>query len=136
MMEEVKKVEMSAIEFVNATANLLEGYAKKHNMSKEVGYEVVIEPTNYKFERLDDTLWVSNPNGRDPAQEVKKRLDLATMKDAKKVTLAVKINFLENFLTECKKHKTNIRILNFEATRRQRKQKEYTALIDSVKAVF
>ena len=140
-MDNVKKVEgvkvVDGIEFVNATANLMEGYAKKHDLSKEEGYEILIEQTEYKLERLNDTLWISNPNGRDPSQQpFRKRLELATMKDAKKVTLTVKINFLANFIMQCKEHKDDMRILNFEATRRQQKQKEYTALIDTAKAVF
>ena len=127
---------MDAIEFINGVADLLTGYAKKHNFNKQIGYEILVKQTEFKVERLDDTLWVSNPNGKNASEVFTRKIELLNLKDAKKSTLNSKVNFLENFLMECKRHQTEIAILPFEATRKQKKQKEYTALIDSIKTVF
>ena len=127
---------MDGIEFVNGVTDLLEGYAKKHNFNKKIGYEILIKQTNFKLERLDDTIWISNPNGKNKAEEFTRKIELANLKDAKKSTLNSKVNFLENFLMECKKHQSEIAVIPFETTRKQKKQKEYTALIDSIKSVF
>ena len=127
---------MDGVEFVNGVADLLTEYAKKHNFNKQIGYEILIKQTNYKFERLLDTIWISNPNGINPAEQFTRKIELLNLKDAKKSTLNSKVNFLENFLMECKRHQTEIAILPFEATRKQKKQKEYTTLIDSIKSVF
>ena len=127
---------MDGIEFIKATSDRLEAYAKKHNFSKEEGYSILVAQTLYKFGRLGDLIWISNPNGKNKAEEFTRKIDLASLQDAKKVTLNSKVNFLENFLLQCAKHKSEIRVLKFEETRKQRSQKQFTELLEAIKTVF
>ena len=127
---------MDAIEFVNETADLLESYAKKHNFNKKVGYEILVKQTDFRVERLDDTLWVSNPNGKNASEVYTRKIELLALKDAKKTTLNSKIAFLEKFLLTASKNKSDIAILPFEQTRRQRKQQEFSVLLESLKSLF
>ena len=127
---------MDAIEFVNGVADLLTEYAKKHNFNKQIGYEILIKQTNFRVERLDDTLWVSNPNGKNPSEQFTRKIELLSLKDAKKTTLNSKIAFLEKFLLTASKNKSDIAILPFEQTRRQRKQQEFSVLLENLKSLF
>ena len=127
---------MDAIEFVNETADHLESYAKKHNFNKKVGYEILVKQTDFRVERLDDTLWVSNPNGKNASEVYTRKIELLALKDAKKTTLNSKIAFLEKFLLTASKNKSDIAILPFEQTRRQRKQQEFSVLLESLKSLF
>ena len=127
---------MDAKEFITVNCKRIETFANGKKFSKEKGYEVMILGRQEKFERLDNTVWVTNPNGKDPNELFPKKIELENLDNVKKSTLRSKIRFLENFLMTCKGNKSNIRVVPFEKTRKQKKEQEFEELTNSTKDVF
>jgi len=132
---EVKTEGITARQYVLDIANLAETFANKKGFKKSMGYEIMILNKLETLERLDDFMWVANPR-KDQAKVYAKKINLVELDSMKDTTLSNKVTFLQNFVDACLGHESDMRVIPFESTRKQKSKQALEQSEAKAKAVF
>jgi len=122
-------------QYVIDVCKLADAFANKKGFKKSTGYEVMILNKLETLERLDDTVWITNPR-KDQVKTFTRKVNLTEIDSMKESTLATGVNFLKNFVDACSGHEGDMRVIAFESTRKQKNKQALQESEQKAKSVF